>query len=62
MIKCDTTLGLKDSSTYADQLIWYTTWIEWNIKIMIISIDAKKNWQNSTSFLTEWVQKEYTSA
>ena len=42
MIKCDTTLGLKDSSTYADQLIWYTTWIEWKIKIMIISIDAKK--------------------
>ena len=40
--KLDLSLGYKDGSSYTNQWIWYTKWIEWRIKIMIISIDVQK--------------------
>ena len=55
MIKWDLSLGCKDGSISAYQSVWYTTLIEWKIKILlslhlIICRMQKSIWQNSTSF------------
>ena len=42
MIKLGLFQGWKDSSIYANQLIWYTILTNWKIKKHIISIDAEK--------------------
>ena len=42
MIKVGLFLECKDSSVYANQLMWYIILTNWKIKNTIISIDAEK--------------------